>query len=223
MLEAKHFCVFRQMIDQKNIYMNIAIIGTGNVGGALATQWAQKGHSIFLGVKDTAQFKGKELLKNQNTTVQSIAEAVANAEVILIATPPTAIFDIIDQLGDVSDKTIIDATNAVAQKPEPYPTVYHALVDRTQADCVKCFNSTGFENMLNPDYNGVAIDMFMAGDSEKAKQIATQLALDAGFGSCIDFGKSDKVELLEKFAFAWINLAILQGNGRNMAFKVLKR
>jgi predicted dinucleotide-binding enzyme len=77
--------------------------------------------------------------------------------------------------------------------------------------------------MLNPNYNGVAIDMFMAGDSEKAKSVATQLSLDAGFGSCIDFGKSDKVELLEKFALSWINLAIMQGHGRNMAFKVLKR
>ena len=33
--------------------MHIAIIGTGNVGGALATQWARKGHHIHLGVKDT--------------------------------------------------------------------------------------------------------------------------------------------------------------------------
>ena len=38
-----------------------------------------------------------------------------------------------------------------------------------------------------------------------------------------DFGKSDKVELLEKFALSWINLAIMQGHGRNMAFRVVKR
>ena len=84
-------------------------------------------------------------------------------------------------------------------------------------------NSIGFENMLNPIYNGEGIDMFMAGDSDTAKKIATQLAMDAGFGSCMDFGKSDKVELLEKLALSWINLAILQGHGRNIAFKVVKR
>ena len=77
--------------------------------------------------------------------------------------------------------------------------------------------------MLNPIYNGEAIDMFMAGDSEKAKSVAKQLALDCGFGSCIDFGKSDKVELLEKFALSWINLAIVQGYGRNLAFRVVRR
>jgi predicted dinucleotide-binding enzyme len=107
--------------------------------------------------------------------------------------------------------------------PEPYKTVYHCLADKTEAELVKCFNSTGFENMANPVYQGQGIDMFMAGDSEKAKQVASQLALDAGFSTCWDFGKGDKVELLEKFALSWINLAIMQGQGRNMAFKVLKR
>lgn len=67
--------------------MNIAIIGTGNVGGSLASKWAQKGHRINLGVRDTNNFKGKELLSNPNTVVQSIAEAVKNSDVIIIAAP----------------------------------------------------------------------------------------------------------------------------------------
>lgn len=203
--------------------MNITIIGTGNVGGALATNWSKKGHTIYLGVQDASKFKGKELLKNQNTYVFSIREAVEKSDVILIAIPPTAIIDILNVMGDVTGKVIIDATNSVMKGPEQYKTVYHCLIDKTKADVVKCFNTTGFENMLNPNYDGVAIDMFMAGDSEKAKSIALQLSNDAGFGSCIDFGKSDKVELLEKFALSWINLAIMQGHGRNMAFKVLRR
>jgi predicted dinucleotide-binding enzyme len=203
--------------------MNIAIIGTGNVGGALATNWSKKGHSINLGVQDESKFKGQELLKNENTRVFSINEAVAKSEVILIATPPTAIFEILLQMGDVSGKIIIDATNAIMKSPEPFKTVYHALADKTNAEIVKCFNTTGFENMLNPMYNGEAIDMFMAGDSEQAKSVAKQLAIDCGFGTCIDFGKSDKVELLEKFALSWINLAIMQGHGRNLAFRVVRR
>ena len=203
--------------------MHIAIIGTGNVGGALATAWSKAGHHIHLGVQDASSFKGKQLLDNARTEVHSIREAVAASEVVLIATPPPAIFSIIEAMGDVSEKIIIDATNSVRQAPDPYPTVYHCLSDNTRADVVKCFNSTGFENMLNPVYPDGAIDMFMAGDSEAAKKVAAQLALDAGFGSCLDFGKSDKVELLEKFALSWINLAIMQGQGRNMAFRVVKR
>ena len=214
--------------------MKIAIIGTGNVGGALATSWSKKGHTMTHGLIEREKFKNlfnkfhgsditEDLLKNENTNVFSINEVVAKSEIILIATPPTAIFDILEQMGDVSGKTIIDATNAVMKSPEPYKTVYHCLADKTNAEIVKCFNTTGFENMLNPIYNGEAIDMFMAGDSEKAKSVAKQLALDCGFGSCIDFGKSDKVELLEKFALSWINLAIVQGYGRNLAFRVVRR
>jgi len=97
------------------------------------------------------------------------------------------------------------------------------LAVKTRAEVVKCFNTTGFENMLNPINNGEGIDMFMAGDSNNAKAVAKQLALDCGFSTCIDFGKADKVELLEKFALSWINLAIMQGHGRDMAFKVIRR
>lgn len=203
--------------------MNIAIIGTGNVGGALATKWAAAGHTIFLGTTDTANFKGKHLLQNPNTTVGSIADAVKQADAILIATPPTAIFDIAQAMGNVDGKVVIDATNAVRVKPEPYKTVYHFLVENTKAHVVKCFNTTGFENMLNPQYGAMQADMFMAGDSDTAKAVAKQLALDCGFGACIDFGKADKVELQEQFAMAWINLAIMQGMGRNVAFKLISR
>ena len=153
----------------------------------------------------------------------SVETAVKHSEVILIDTPPTAIFEVIKQMGNVANKIIIDATNSIGKSPEPYKTVYHCLADKTSADVVKCFNTTGFENMLNPVYKGEAVDMFMAGDSDIAKDIAVQLALDCGFENCYDFGKSDKVELLEKFALSWINLAIMQGQGRDIAFRLVRR
>ncbi len=204
--------------------MKIAIIGSGNVGGALAQQWVKAGHTVLIGAKFPLSDKNIALAtKIGEDRFTSIANAVQQCEGILIATPPTAIFEVMAEMGDVSNKIIIDASNAVRQKPEPYETVYHALADKTTAKAVKCFNTTGFENMLNPIYNGEGIDMFMAGDSAEAKQVALQLALDAGFSTCWDFGKGDKVALLEQFALSWINLAIMQGHGRNMAFKVVKR
>ena len=203
--------------------MDIAIIGTGNVGGALATRWAKAGHRIHLGVRDPSHFKGQELLDNGNTDVQGIAEAVAMSDTVLFAIPPTALLGILDSTGDLSGKVAIDATNSVRAAPDPYKTVYHCLSDRTKAEAVKCFNSTGYENMLDPFYDGMGIDMFMAGESDKAKEVARRLALDCGFGSCVDFGKSDKVELLEKFALSWINLAIMQGQGRDIAFRLVRR
>ncbi len=204
--------------------MKIAIIGSGNVGGTLAQQWIKAGHTILVGAKFPLSEKNLKLASIiGEDRFSSIENAVKQCEVILLATPPTAVFEIIAQIGDVSDKVMIDATNSIAKNPEPYKTVYHCLADKTTADVVKCFNTTGYENMLYPVYDGVAIDMFMAGDSEKAKSVAVQLSSDAGFGSCVDFGKSDKVELLEKFALSWINLAIMQGHGRSIAFKILRR
>ncbi|NML56586.1 NADPH-dependent F420 reductase [Chryseobacterium cheonjiense] len=204
--------------------MNIAIIGSGNVGGALAQQWIKAGHNVLIGAQFPLSEKNIALAtKIGEDRFAVIENAVKQCEVILIATPPEAIFEILQKLGDASGKIIIDATNAIMKTPEPYKTVYHALADKTNAEVVKCFNTTGFENMLNPLYKGEGIDMFMAGDSENAKEVAKKLALDCGFGSCIDFGKSDKVELLEKFALSWINLAIMQEMGRDLAFKIIRR
>jgi predicted dinucleotide-binding enzyme len=77
--------------------------------------------------------------------------------------------------------------------------------------------------MANPVYNTTAIDMFVAGDSEKGKDAAIQLAKDAGFAECYAVGGNDKFELMEQFAWFWINLAMFQGQGREMGFKLLKR
>lgn len=205
--------------------MKIAIIGSGNVGSALGKGWLKAGHQVIFGVRNpTSQKTQKALTLIPNANIKTIEDASKNSEVVVISTPPEAILEIIPHLVDISDKIIIDTTNAIRVRPEPYPTVYHALKEITKAkDVVKCFNTTGFENMLNPIYNGVGIDMFSAGSSVKAKQVAEHLAKEIGFETCYDFGGDDKVELLEKFATAWINLAILQGHGRNMAFKLIKR
>ena len=205
--------------------MKIAIIGTGNVGGALATQWAKAGHQIFLGTRDLAKFEDKHLLQNPNTSLHTLGESAKNAEVILIAAVPQASQSIAAEIKDfVKGKIIIDAMNSVRIKPEGFNNSFEALKSYLpESELIKCFNSTGFENMANPIYKGEGIDMFMAGNSEKGKEIAQKLAIDAGFSTCWDFGKDDKVQLLEYFALSWINLAIMQGHGRNMAFKVIKR
>ncbi|MDX1653196.1 MAG: NAD(P)-binding domain-containing protein [Brumimicrobium sp.] len=205
--------------------MKIAVIGTGNVGSSLAKSWSNTGHQIILGVRDFDSKntqKAKELVPE--AAIKSIREAVNLSDVVLLAIPPAAILDLIPEMGDISDKILIDATNSFGKKPEPYETVYHAVKEMRKTDkVVKCFNSTGYENMANPNYNGRGADMFAAGNNEEAKNTAQKLAADAGFENCYDFGGDDKVKLLEHFAASWVNLAIQQGLGRNLAFKILKR
>ena len=203
--------------------MKIAIIGHGNVGGALAQSWARAGHQVMIGARDVQDAKALALAGHSNISVHSILEAVAEAATLLVATPPQAAVSLAENWGDTAGKVIIDATNAVRVKPDPYPTAYHAFQKLTSAKVVKCFNTTGFENMQNPNYGDFALDMYMAGDDEDAKAVARQLAKDAGFEECYDFGKADKVELLEQFALSWINLAIMQGMGRDIGFKLVRR
>jgi predicted dinucleotide-binding enzyme len=205
--------------------MRIAVIGTGNVGGALSQQLIKAGHTVLMGAKFPLSEKSIRLATIiGEDRFAAIENAVKQSEVIIITTPPDVVLQIIPKLGDIEGKTIIDATNSIRVKPENYPTAFHAIKAITQLDAVvKCFNTTGFENMLNPIYNSEGIDMFCAGDDKQAKKMAEQLSKDIGFASCYDFGGDDKVELLEKFALSWINLAIMQGHGRDIAFKIVRR
>lgn len=205
--------------------MKIAIIGTGNVGGALATKWANKGHEIKLGVRATSSFKGKELLANPNTGALTTENAVKVSDIILLSTPATATVEVVKSLGDTTDKIIIDAMNIVMGRgPQGYKHTTDAILENTETkDVVKCFNTTGFNNMQNPNYGNIALDLFVAGDSEKGKQAAIQLAKDAGFAECYNIGGNDKFELMEQFAWFWINLAMFQGQGREIGFKLMKR
>lgn len=206
--------------------MKIAIIGSGNVGGALAKKWIQAGHTILVGARLPLSDKNINLATAiGEDRFTSIEHAVKQCEVILLATPAPACVDVVKSLGNTSGKVIIDSMNIIMGRgPQGYKNTADAILDHTQTkDVVKCFNTTGFNNMANPNYGAMALDMFVAGDSEKGKDIASQLAIDAGFDNCYDIGGNDKFELMEQFAWFWINLAMFKGQGREIGFKLLKR
>jgi|SRR5581483_5281531 len=203
--------------------MNIAVIGAGHVGGALATQFAKVGHSVKLGVRDPQESKVQELV-SKGITAHTVQEAVVDAsDIIVLAIPAKAGYEVAQTLGNLSSKVVIDATNAVFGKPQKYATVADAILDICKAkDIVKCFNTTGFANMADPDFKGTKIDMFMAGNSKKAKEIASKLAKEIGFGEVYDLGGNENFGLIEQLALVWVTL-VQQGNGRDIAFKILKR
>lgn len=202
--------------------MNIAVIGSGNVGSALALAWARAGHVVVIGARDTSKVKGASLA-GQGIRVVPIPEAVRSSEVILLAVPGDALGDVAATLGDVQGKILVDATNSLRQRPGS-PSPHEVLRSQTPgADVVKCFNTTGFNIMANPNFTEGKADMFIAGDSQHAKAVVHTLALDAGFGECFDVGGADKVPLLENFALFWITLAMQQGYGREIAFKLMRR
>jgi predicted dinucleotide-binding enzyme len=205
--------------------MNIAVIGSGNIGGRLAAVWASKGHSVFLGTRNAAEEKIKKLIAKfpDKISAHSIEEASRSASVILLAVPASLAHPVSLQLGDVKGKVIIDAMNAVFRKPDPYNATSEAVKAATGSDhIVKCFNSIGAENMDNPIYGNEHADMFLCGNHPEDKTIVKQFAEECGF-SVYDIGGLDKEPLTENLALLWGSLAFGGGLGRNIAFKVLRR
>ena len=101
--------------------MKITIVGHGNVGGTLATTWASN-HEVIIGARNLESEGLTKLKKNPGLKFCSIPEAVSEGEVILVAIPADLTKELAETIGDVSGKVIIDSTNAIQSKPDPYPT-----------------------------------------------------------------------------------------------------
>jgi hypothetical protein len=87
---------------------------------------------------------------------------------------------------------------------------------------VKAFNTTGANNMADPDYAGTPLTMFICGDDAEAKSTVAELAEALGF-EAVDAGPLERARLLEPMARLWIHLAMADGLGREIGFKLLRR
>lgn len=90
--------------------MRIAIIGAGNVGRALGTGWAGKGHQVTFGVRDPASPK-LAAVDRKKFGVATNDEAAKPAEAVVLSTPWDAVKDAIAACGSLEGKTVLDATN----------------------------------------------------------------------------------------------------------------
>jgi 8-hydroxy-5-deazaflavin:NADPH oxidoreductase len=210
--------------------MNIAILGAGNVGGALGKGWAAKGHSIYYGVPDPQSDKVQALLKSigKNARAGTVHDAAESASIIVLATPWPATHDAVLAAGKIAGKIIVDCTNplepdlsglAIGNNTSAAEQVALLAVG---AHVVKAFNTTGAGNMANTHYGNNEVTMCIAGDDTAAKSTVMKLAQDLGF-EAVDAGPLKNARLLESFAMLWVYLAIKQGLGPNIAFKLLRR
>jgi predicted dinucleotide-binding enzyme len=213
--------------------MKLAIIGAGNVGGALGTAWAQKaGHEICFGVRDPKADKTQALLRaiSAKARAGTAAEAAAFADIIVLATPWPAAEAAIRAMGSLKGKVILDATNPLTRGPDGISLeIGHSISagEKVQgwaagASVFKTLNSTGFGNMANPVFNGVKSVMFVAGDDDKNKPKVIDLVGQLGF-DVVDAGPLRNARLLEAHAMLWIDLALARGRGRDWAFAIVKR
>jgi predicted dinucleotide-binding enzyme len=92
----------------------VAIIGTGNLGGRIATAFAAGGQDFLLAGRD-ADAAGKLASDlDGHAEVVSVDEAVERADVLLLAVWFNAFKELIAQYGDrLAGKVIVDPTNPV--------------------------------------------------------------------------------------------------------------
>ena len=207
----------------------IAIIGTGNVGGALAVRLAKAGYGVRLGVregKDQAELLGRA---GPNASVDTPAGAAAAADVVLLAVPGKVAVEAAKALGDLTGKVIVDTTNPVAWNAGP---VLAAPAEGSNAAAlaaalpgarvVKAFSTFGAEFHADPSLPGGPVDVQIAGDDAAAKHTVSAIAERTGF-TPIDVGPLRNAALLESLAVLWIHLATVGGRGRDAAFKLVSR
>jgi hypothetical protein len=208
----------------------IAIIGTGNVGAALARAWAHAGHRLVLGARNIADPKLMALARDTKADVKLPAEAAASAEVVVLALPWQAAEGAAKALGDLKNKIVIDCMNPLTMQAGKLglergfvTSGAEALAEWIpQARIVKTLNQVGAELMADTSGLPHRPVMFMAGNDDAAKATVASLLTDIGFEP-LDAGDLTKARLLEPYGMVWINQAILQGKGRNWAFAAVSR
>jgi len=196
--------------------MKIAIIGAGNVGKALAGSFAGAGHEVTLSSAhpDTARAVAAE---TGVEAVASNAEAVAGADLVVLAVPYTALVDVLDDVGDrLTGKVVVDATNPLRPDYQGLAVEGTSAAEQVQARVkgarvVKAFNSVLAARQAAPTVDGTRVDGFVAGDDAEAKRVVLDLVGAIGLNP-IDAGPLEVARALE--ALALLNIVLqLRNNG----------
>ena len=206
--------------------MRIAIIGTGNVGGALARGLTGKGHDLFLGARDPAG--AAALASETGAQVAPPAAAAKGADIVILALPWGAAETALREMGDLAGQTVVDCMNPIGRTAGGMGlTVGHTISGGEivqgwlpGALVVKTLNQVGAEIMADAARLPHRPVMFMSGNDETAKRKVGQMLTDLGF-EALDAGDITKARLLEPFGMVWINQALMRGKGRNWAFAVV--
>ncbi|HET6310953.1 MAG TPA: NAD(P)-binding domain-containing protein [Candidatus Nitrosotalea sp.] len=195
--------------------MEIAIIGAGNVGKALAKSAVKAGHSVTLSAK-TAEHAADAAKATGAKAAHSNKEAIEDAEVVIVAVPYDKLGEVFRELGSsVDGKIVIDATNHVdMENPGAVlgsPSNAEEIQTRhPKVRVVKAFNYAFASRMADPILKGIKLDGFVAGDDAAAKAKVLELVGSIGFRP-VDAGGLVMARVLEHMALLNITLQIRNG------------
>ncbi len=190
----------------------IAVIGTGDVGGALGPAFAAQGHTIVYGSRDPERGKVKDLVERTGELASATtpAEAAAAADIVVLAVPGLLVEEITKRLGDLSGKIIIDPTNPLERRmnrlEHAVDTSNAEIIQATAPDAhvVKAFNTLNWKTMVDPDSAGGPVSIPLVGDNGRAKKKVAALVAAMGLEP-IDVGPLRDARWVEGMLILWIN------------------
>src|SRR5262245_37686446 len=211
--------------------IRVGILGSGDVGKALARGFAGVGHQVMIGSRSPEKLA--DFAKTTaGVTNGTFAETAKFGDVLALATLGTATEEAIRLAGaqNFNGKVVIDATNPLDFSAGAPPKLFvghtDSLGERVQrwipgAKVVKAFNTVGNAFFVNPDFPGGPPDMFIAGNDPEAKRLVAQICTHWGWG-VIDLGGIESSRYLEPMCMVWVLHGALSGSWTH-AFKMVHK
>lgn len=203
--------------------MKVTVIGAGNMGSAFVKQLVLAGHQVSVTARDAAR-ASQVAASNPGAQAVAISGAAAGADVVVLATGYADAAGALQSAGDLQDKVVIDITNPLTADYMGLTVGFSTSAAEEiakavpGAEIVKGFN-TVFAQVLadGADFgNGRKVSVFVASDSARAKQVATELASSIGF-DVVDAGGLRNARYLEPLAGLNIYLGYGAGQGTSIA------
>lgn len=211
--------------------MNIAVLGTGMVGQALAGGLHGLGHSVVVGTRDPAATLARTApdgmgnppfsvwrAANRDIALATFAEAAAGAELVVNASQGAASLDVLRLAGadNLAGKILMDVSNPLDFSTGYPPTLFvkdtdslGEVIQRTfpAARVVKTLNTITAALMVDPRSLGGSVTVFVSGDDASAKATVVELLTAFGHDDVIDLGGISSARGPEMFLPLWIQLA----------------
>jgi predicted dinucleotide-binding enzyme len=213
--------------------MKIAVIGSGDVGQALAKGLVDLGHSVMIGTRDTSKKDLKWTKKHDKEKLQvgSFAEAADFGEIAILAVAWHATENVLGIIRpELSGKIVIDVTNPLlfSEDEAPQLAVGHnmsagEMVQQTLTDShvVKTLNTINFRHMVQPQYKSGTPTMFMCGNNTSAKAHVRDLLQSLGWQDIQDVGTIERSRLLEPLCLLWVEYGVANETW-DYAFSVIR-
>ena len=211
----------------------IGVLGSGNVGTALANGFLKYGHAVMRGSREPAKL-GEWLAKaGAHARTGTFAEAARWAEIVVLAVKGEAAESVLDLTGAdaLNGKVVIDTTNPIAASPpvngvlKYFTTLDDSLMERLQrrvpgARFVKAFSIVGNALMVDPKLPGGPPTMFICGNDAAAKGDVTAILERFGWLTD-DLGAVESARAIEPLCILWC-IPGFQGRGWTHALKMLR-